>query len=282
MTLLVYILIPTIHLVIDIVTPTNRSQGFLFELDYGVNSQQYFYYLTIHSYIGTAIVCHLLVSCYTMFVMYAQHAYALFAIVSYQLRTVHTFHKSNLINVEDDRSFEKYRRTKFTLEEYEKLHDKLFACIQGHKNALKYSYFLESLFTKLMIFQLFFSVLCLSTTGIYTVLNINNVSAVIRNGTFAFAQVFYIFSICFPGQRLMDHSKEIYTATCEIMWYKLSKKSISLYKFLLARSLVSSKLTALKVVPLTMETFIMIIQTAMSYFTVLKSTIDTRNEETSF
>lgn len=83
MTLIIYLLIPTIHLAIDIVMPTNRSQDkdFLFELNYGVDNQEYFYYITIHSYMGTAVVGHLIVSCYTMYVMYTQHAYALFAIV---------------------------------------------------------------------------------------------------------------------------------------------------------------------------------------------------------
>ncbi|XP_076167797.1 uncharacterized protein LOC143146924 isoform X1 [Ptiloglossa arizonensis] len=273
MTLIIYLLIPTIHLAIDIVMPTNRSQDkdFLFELNYGVDNQEYFYYITIHSYMGTAVVGHLIVSCYTMYVMYTQHAYALFAIVSYQLKTVHVLDSSSLINLKDDYLFKKYEYTEFTPEEQLKVHNKLFICIQEHKNAIKYSDLLESLFMKSIFFQLFFNVLCISTTGVYTVMKIGNVGDMMRYGSFTLAQIIYIFSLCLPGQRLVNHSEQVYIATCEIRWHTFSKKSLSLYKFLLARSLVLSKITALKMAPLTMETFLM---TAMSYFTVLLSTND--------
>lgn len=82
-TLFVYLLLPTIPLIIDFITSSNHSQkrNFLFELDYGMDKQQYFYYISIHSYIGTAIVANLIASCDTMYMLYAQHAYALFAIV---------------------------------------------------------------------------------------------------------------------------------------------------------------------------------------------------------
>lgn len=82
-TLLVYLILPTIPLVTNFIIPSNHSQkkSFLYELDYGVDKQKYFYYISIHSYVGTAVVANLISSCDTTYMLYAQHAYALFAIV---------------------------------------------------------------------------------------------------------------------------------------------------------------------------------------------------------
>ncbi|CAK9814839.1 Odorant receptor 4 [Anthophora plagiata] len=274
MTLLIYLLLPTIPVVIDVIIPSNHSQerNFLYKLDYGVDSQQYFYYISIHSYVGTAVVANLIVACDTTYMLYSQHAYALFAIVCYQLKTVHILDTGNLINLKNSYLLEKYKNIELLPEEQKAVCTKLFNCIKEHQNAIEYSNVLESLFTKSILSQLFCNITCLSITGVETVMKVGNVGDMIRFGLFTFAQAVHIFFICLPGQRLVNHSEQVYAAACEVMWYTLPKKCHSLYKFLLARSSKSSKITAYKVAPMTMETFLAIIQTAMSYFTVLLST----------
>ncbi|XP_076756507.1 odorant receptor 10 [Xylocopa sonorina] len=274
-TLLAYLTLPTISLVTDLIAPSNHSQekSFLFELDYGIDKHRYFYYLTAHSYLGTAMIANLMASCDIMYMLYAQHAYALFAIVSYQLKTLQILRTSGLINVQDNNcSFEQCKNADLFLREEKKIYQKLFRCIKEHQNAIEYSNLLDSLFAKSILVQLFFNVLTLSITGVETVLKLGNISEMTRFGPFMFFQVARIFFLCFPGQRLMNHSEQVYTAACEVMWYMLPKNSHNLYKFLLARSLKPSKITAFKMAPMTMETFLSIIQVAMSYFTVLLST----------
>ncbi|XP_043252532.1 odorant receptor 13a-like [Colletes gigas] len=265
------------NLVINIATPSNNSQHtvFLFELNYGVDTEKYFYYIIIHSYVGATIMGHLIVVCYTLYVLYAQHAFALFAIVSYQLKTIHILDANNFINLKDDNWLKKYEYVEFTPEEHKMVYEKLFFCIQEHQNALKYAKDLESLFMKSIFFQLFFNCLTLSATSVCTVRKLGNVAETIRYGSVSIAQITYIFSLCLPGQRLMNHSEDVYAATYETMWYKFSKKTVSLYKILLIRCLIPSKLTAFKMAPLTMETFLTVIRAVMSYFTVLLSANET-------
>ncbi|XP_043587206.1 odorant receptor 13a-like [Bombus pyrosoma] len=273
-TVVAYITIPAISLLIDFIIPSNHSEekSFPIELDYGVDTQQYFYYLFIHSYMTIAMIANLIASCDTTYMLYAQHGCALFAIVSYELRTVHILDASSLINLKDYRLLESYKNTELLPEEEKKICTKLFLCIKEYQNAIRYCNLVESLFAKSIFVQLFFNVVCLSIAGVETVMKLGNAADTIRFGSFTFAQAAHIFVLCLPGQRLLNHSEEVYNAACEAMWYIFPKRCRNLYKFLLARTLVFSKITAFKVATMSMETFLAIIQTAMSYFTVLLST----------
>ncbi|CAL7941615.1 unnamed protein product [Xylocopa violacea] len=273
-TLLVYITLPAISLVTNVIAPSNHSEekSFLFELDYGVDKERYFYYLFVHSYLGTATVANLIASCHTMYMIYAQHAYALFAIISYQLKTIHILDTNDLIDVEDCDLLEKYENINLLWGQQKKIYQKVFTCIKEHQNAIKYSDLVESLFTKSLLVQLLCIVLCLTVTGVETVLKVGNIGDMMRFGSFTLAQTVHIFFLCLPGQRLMNHGEQVYAAACEVAWYMLPKKCHKLYRFLLSRSSTPNRITAFRMVSMSMETFLAIIRTAMSYFTVLLST----------
>ncbi|KOX74907.1 hypothetical protein WN51_13468, partial [Melipona quadrifasciata] len=244
-------------------------------LDYGVDMDQYFYYLFIPVYASMLMIANVVASYDNTYMLHVQHTYALFAIVSYKLKTI--LDTVNLINLKNDRSFEKYNNMEL-LPVGTKIFRKLVLCIKEHQNAIElvillYSNLVESLFTKSILAQLFCSVVCLSIAGVETVLNLDDADYVMRFGGLALAQVIHIFALCLPGQRLLNHSEEVHAAACEIMWYMLPKNCINLYTFLLARTMVFNKITAFKLAVMSMETFLAIIQTAMSYFTVLLSVI---------
>ncbi|XP_043518606.1 odorant receptor 13a-like [Frieseomelitta varia] len=272
-TVVAYITIPAVSLTFDLIRPSNYSQekSFPIELDYGVDTQQYFYYLFVHSYVTIAIIANLIASCDTTYMLYAQHAYALFAIVSFELRTVHILDTNVLMKLKDRRLLEMRKNIELLSGEQKQMHSKLFLCIKEHQNAIKYSKLVESLFTKSIFAQLFFNVVCLTIAGVETVMKLGNAADMIRFGSFTFAQAIHIFVLCLPGQRLLNHNEEVHAAACEAMWYIFPKNCHNTYKFLLARTSAFSKITALKMATMSMETFLAIIQSAMSYFTVLSS-----------
>ncbi|XP_050470066.1 uncharacterized protein LOC126863698 [Bombus huntii] len=274
-TVLAFLLGPTISLVIDLIVPSNHSKekSLPVIVDYGVDTQQYFYYVFIPVYIAIFIVAMVISTSYSAYMLYVQHACALFAIVSYQLRTIHILDTSSLINLKDHHLLEKYKNVELSQEEKEKIFRKLLLCIKEHKNAIRYSNLVESLFAKFILAQMFFHIICLSIGGVGTVLNLGNTDEMTRFGSLALAQAIHIFILCLPGQRLLNHSEEVYVATCEVVWYMLPKKFHSLYMLLIARTMKFSKITAFKMAVMSMETFLAIIQTTMSYFTMLLSTI---------
>ncbi|XP_033315771.1 uncharacterized protein LOC117214049 [Bombus bifarius] len=273
-TVLAFLLGPTISLVIDLIQSNHSKEKSLpVIVDYGVDTQQYFYYVFIPVYIAIFIVAMVISTSYSAYMLYVQHACALFAIVSYQLRTIHILDTSSLINLKDHRLLEKYKNVELSQEEKEKIFRKLLLCIKEHKNAIRYSNLVESLFAKFILAQMFFHIICLSIGGVGTVLNLGNTDEMTRFGSLALAQAIHIFILCLPGQRLLNHSEEVYVATCEVVWYMLPKKFHSLYMLLIARTMKFSKITAFKMAVMSMETFLAIIQTTMSYFTMLLSTI---------
>ncbi|KAK1124779.1 hypothetical protein K0M31_006139 [Melipona bicolor] len=271
-TCVAYVLLPTISLVIDEILSSNHSEGKSFPvvLDYGVDMDQYFYHLFIPVYASMLMIANVVASYDNTYMLHVQHTYALFAIVSYKLKTI--LDTVSLINLKNDRSFEKYNNMEL-LPIGTKIFRKLVLCIKEHQNAIEYSNLVESLFTKSILAQLFCSVVCLSIAGVETVLNLDDADYVMRFGGLALAQVIHIFALCLPGQRLLNHGEEVHAAACEIMWYMLPKNCLNLYTFLLARTMVFNKITAFKLAVMSMETFLAIIQTAMSYFTVLLSVI---------
>ncbi|KAK1124778.1 hypothetical protein K0M31_006138 [Melipona bicolor] len=265
-----YILLPTVSLVI-VSSNHSESKSFPVVLDYGVDMDQYFYHLFIPVYMSMLMVPNVVISYDNTYILYVQHICALFAIVSYKLKTVHILDVNSLIDLKNDRLFEKYSNIELLSMEEKKIFRELVLCIKEHQNALKYSDLVELLFTKSILAQLFGNVICLSIAGVETVLNLDNAGDVMRFGPVAVAQVIHIFVLCLPGQILLNHSEELHAAACETMWYILPKNCLNLYKFVLARSTMFSKITAFKLAVMSMETFLAIIQAAMSYFTVLLS-----------
>ncbi|XP_050599768.1 odorant receptor 13a-like [Bombus affinis] len=270
-TITAFVLIPTVSLINELINHS-EERSLPIEIDYGIDIQEYFYYLFIPLYISMFIVPHVIASCDSTYLLYVHHASALFAIVSYELKTIHIFDTSSLINLKDYNLLEKYKNVELSPDEQKKIFKKLLFCIRRHQNAIRYSNLVESFFTKSILAQMFCNVVSLSIGGVETVLNLGNTRNVMRFGALALAQAIHIFILCFPGQTLLNHSEEVYAAACEVVWYIFPKRCHNLYMFLLTRTMVFNKITAFKLSVMSMETFLSIIQTAMSYFTVLMST----------
>ncbi|KAK9300620.1 hypothetical protein QLX08_006769 [Tetragonisca angustula] len=265
-----YVLLPTVSLVIDEIVSSNHSEGKSFPvvLDYGVDMEQYFYHLFIPVYASMLMIANAVASYDNTYMLHVQHTSALFAIVSYKLRTL----LDSLINLKNDRLIKKYN-IELSLADKEEIFKKLMLCIKEHQNAIECADLVESLFSKSILVVQCCSVITLTIGGVETVLNLDDADYVMRFGGLALSQVIHIFVLCLPGQRLLNHSEEVHAAACEMMWYILPENCLNLYKFLLARTMVFNKITAFKLAVMSMETFQTIIQTAMSYFTVLLSLI---------
>ncbi|KAL6441761.1 hypothetical protein ACFW04_003688 [Cataglyphis niger] len=74
-----------------------------------------------------------------------------------------------------------------------------------------------------------------------------------------------------PGQRLMDHSINVFDKTYRSHWYAFSLKSKKLLRILLYRSIVPCTLTASKIYVMSMANYSTVVQTAMSYFMTFSS-----------
>ncbi|KAL0108535.1 hypothetical protein PUN28_015214 [Cardiocondyla obscurior] len=86
---------------------------------------------------------------------------------------------------------------------------------------------------------------------------------------YVIGQLIHLFFLSFEGQRLIDHSLEIRDKMYSSFWYKASMKLQKLVMMVMMKSLQPSFLSAGKIYIFSLQSFTMILQTSMSYFTVL-------------
>ncbi|XP_018360005.1 PREDICTED: odorant receptor 4-like [Trachymyrmex cornetzi] len=88
---------------------------------------------------------------------------------------------------------------------------------------------------------------------------------------YVLGQLFHLFCLCFEGQKLIEHSiqtcDKIYSST----WYEVSMRSQKLIVMVMMKSVRPSFLSAGKIYIFSLESFTTVLQTSMSYFTVLAS-----------
>ncbi|XP_025161838.1 odorant receptor 22c-like [Harpegnathos saltator] len=98
----------------------------------------------------------------------------------------------------------------------------------------------------------------------------NNIE-VIRYALYVIAQLVHLFVFCWEGQRLIDHSLQIRDKIYNCSWYEIPVKSRKLMLHVITKSLQSNTLSASRIFIFSLQGFTTVLQTSMSYFTVLSS-----------
>ncbi|KAL0108583.1 hypothetical protein PUN28_015218 [Cardiocondyla obscurior] len=99
----------------------------------------------------------------------------------------------------------------------------------------------------------------------------SNILQTIRYTLYVFGQLIHLFFLSFEGQKLIDHSLQIREKIYNSCWYKVSVKSQKLITLVMIKSLRLSYLSAGKIYIFSLESFTTVLQTSMSYCTVLAS-----------
>ncbi|XP_029677027.1 odorant receptor 13a-like [Formica exsecta] len=85
------------------------------------------------------------------------------------------------------------------------------------------------------------------------------------------AQLFHLFCFSFQGKKLIDHSLNICDKIYNSAWYEIPVKEQKLLLITMRKSTRASTVTACKIYVFSLQNFTMVLQTAVSYFTVLAS-----------
>ncbi|XP_043483947.1 uncharacterized protein LOC122512272 [Leptopilina heterotoma] len=121
----------------------------------------------------------------------------------------------------------------------------------------------------LLVFAL--SVVDLSITGVQYVLSAKNPEAGLRFGVYAACQVFHIFLLTLPTQHLLDNSINFSSCIYQSNWYSLSSETKKLLLIIMERGVRPTTFVVGRIFILSFQFFTRILQTSMSYFTVLMS-----------
>ncbi|XP_011686082.1 PREDICTED: putative odorant receptor 85d [Wasmannia auropunctata] len=114
-------------------------------------------------------------------------------------------------------------------------------------------------------------VVTLSITLLQIVLLFHDIMEVVRSVAYVIGQVIHLFCFSLQGQKLIDHSVQMRDKIYNSSWYEIPVKSQRLLLYVMRRSLEPNFLSAGKIYVFSLRSFATVIQSSMSYFTVLAS-----------
>ncbi|XP_025262491.1 odorant receptor 13a isoform X1 [Camponotus floridanus] len=262
-----FLSIPLIPKILDVVIPLNQSRPFIYVLegDWGVDKEKYYYPIMLHCYLAIIVGTRCLVNIDTMYVVCVLHGCSLFNAIGIRLENI--LSKAKLMQHEQIMSLEYAVIKEYYSEDYHEM----IACLKKHQLAIKYIYMLDSTFKHATFLILFLNVMILSLVGLQLINKFGQTQEVIRFGCIVMGSITHLLSMCLPGQLLLDRSIEIFDKAYSAQWYMFSLKTTKLLSILLHRSLVPCTLSAANMYIMSMTTFSSVMQTAMSYFTTFLS-----------
>ncbi|XP_071651080.1 uncharacterized protein [Temnothorax longispinosus] len=274
-TLISYLLIPLIPRILDIVIPLNESRplAYIYQAEYRVDEEKYYYLIIFHTYIVSTITTTILFTVDTTYIVCTLHACSLFTAISWRLENI-----IGEADTKSDNNEKIYTGMHYHLEIFAEKHGsanndyrELIMCLKKHQLALEHVKTLDSIFTHATFILLSLNVLILSVIGIQLINNLTHTEEVIRYGFITFAAFIHLVCMCIPGQLLIDRSTDVFDKAYGSSWYTFSVKSKKLLRVLLYRSLAPCTLTAGKMFVMSMTMCSSVMQTAMSYFTAFLS-----------
>ncbi|XP_011704772.1 PREDICTED: odorant receptor 43a-like [Wasmannia auropunctata] len=77
------------------------------------------------------------------------------------------------------------------------------------------------------------------------------------------------FLYCGAGELVTEHCNAVYRAVCDLEWYKLESRKARSLILLMIRAGYPFRITAGKIIPLTMATFCSILKSSTGYISFL-------------
>ncbi|KAM0729106.1 Odorant receptor 22c [Formica fusca] len=244
---------------LDIVFSLNTSHPIMlvYPAYYFVNEEQYFYYIYCHMIVSAILALAGVIAHDCMLFAYIEHICGLFAVIGFRFeRTLykHNNVKKMMINHLDD----VYCKN-------------IVFAIHAHRETLQFATLLENTFTLSFAIQMLIVTVGMSITLVQLSMQFHNFAEATKYILFLGGQLFHLFCYSFEGQKLINHSSETCDKIYNGSWYEIPVSAQRLLLMVMRKSVEASTLTAGKIYIFSLENFTTVLQTSMSYFTVLSS-----------
>ncbi|XP_012531307.2 odorant receptor 13a isoform X2 [Monomorium pharaonis] len=252
-----YVSISLIPKVLDVVLPLNKSRPIImpYESYYFVDSEKYFYHIFLHIGVSLAILVPAVLAHDCLLLTYIEHACSIFAVTGFRLEAVSRNSHNNSMN---NGSHSVYN-------------PKIAVSVYAHWRALRFAELLEDIFCISFVVQMMLVIITLTVTLLYVALQMDEVVQALRMSGFVGTQTTHLFCYCLQGQRLIDHSVRIREKIYNSSWYNIPAKSQRLLLYVMKRSMQPNFLSAGKIFVFSLKSFTTVLQSSVSYFTVLSS-----------
>ncbi|XP_006608958.1 uncharacterized protein LOC102677828 isoform X1 [Apis dorsata] len=253
-----FLVIPTIPPILNIIAPLNVSRGreFIYPTYYFVDEEKYYYPILTHMIAVILVLSSVYLACDTNLVQIVHHGCALLAISGYHFKHAVNdvkFCDGYYIDASMDETYVKIRQS-----------------IKAHKTAVEYVDKIDA--CHIHYFLVVIGMIVLAFTG--TFLKLSTMEVGIRFFTFCaytIAQLIHLFFLTIMGQFLINANEETFKTIYEAHWYNGSSKMQSLYVLVLRKCLSPPKLTGGGFVALNLDSFVQILKASFSYYTVFRS-----------
>ncbi|XP_008549290.1 odorant receptor 67a-like [Microplitis demolitor] len=263
-TLLIFITDPVLPIIINIISKSNDSVAFKFcvPMQFIIfDEEKYYWLLSSLSNICIIFIINVIVCCDVIFITFVQHVCGIFAVVGFRLE-----HSPS-----DTISHDLLEGTRFSINSQDIYYKYVVSCIRDHRRALEFAELIESTFAISFGIVVGLNLPLMSITGVQILTQSNSMQGTMKYIMFTGAQILHLFFDCYMSQKLTDMSSQIQHSIAKANWYENSAKSRKLLILMTLRSQVPCKLTAGKIMELSIENFGMMMKTAGSYFTVFMS-----------
>ncbi|XP_025161835.1 odorant receptor 22c [Harpegnathos saltator] len=248
---------------LDVVLPLNESRPLVMPHPayYFVDDREYFYYIFWYSTLTWEITVLGVIAHDCLLVTYIEHVCGIFAIVGVNTRR---FRFERLSCERSEPATNVRARPEVSY------HKRIMFSVQAHRRAICFAQLLEDTFSLTLALQIAIITVLMSITLLQITLQVNDVIELIRYILYVVAQLIHLFCLSFEGQKLMDHSLQTREKIYNSPWYEVPVKTQKMLLFMMRRSIQPSFMSA-GIYIFSMENFSKILQTSMSYFTVLAS-----------
>ncbi|KAK2584511.1 hypothetical protein KPH14_006882 [Odynerus spinipes] len=228
-----------------------------FRVQYGVDPNKYYYEIVVHCYITVVAHMGILCSMNLIYILFIQHSCGLFAVIGYKLKRLGVEE-----NLKTSLNIKKKNDTDYWT---------ALECLRRHIQAIEFSEFVEGTFSTCLLCTMGVHVIGLAVAGFQILLHTDDFNELVRYICLCTSVVIQLFWECWQAQLLLDYSNVPYECAIESEWYNTSTRCKKILVLIMVRSLRPCKITAGKMITLSIETFSSVLRTSMSYFTVLQS-----------
>ncbi|KAL6268705.1 hypothetical protein P5V15_001833 [Pogonomyrmex californicus] len=269
--LMCFIMTPMISPVLDIIVPHNetRTRSLAFDLDYGIDLQTHWLWLWLHSSMTSMATIINIIGADLMYVTLTIHGCCLFAIVRYKLE-----HVADSIKKHTMQSFENHNHNVKYYDERLKWKEQVAIvkeCVINHQRAINSVQLLHCIYTWGFLTILSLNLINTSISAVQLLSKLFQWDEMAMCIMFICGQLIHLFFLSLMAQYLLDQSSNVHESTYSCLWYNMPTKVQKDIVLILIRSRIPCKLMAGKLFVMSLENFCTIVQTAMSYFTVLAS-----------
>ncbi|XP_039302506.1 odorant receptor 13a-like [Solenopsis invicta] len=245
--------------ILDVVFPLNTSRRIIlpYPAYYFVDDDQYFYYIYLHMLVASTVAMTGLIAHDSMFFVYIEHICGLFAVVGFRFEHVSYIRNNtdkDLIYCSND-----------------KYYKNVASSIHAHQQILQFAKLLENTFMIAFTVQLLIITIGLSVALLQLSAQLHDLPEATRYVVMVIAELLHLFCLSYQGQQLINHSLETCVKIFRSSWFNIPVKEQKLLLFAMKKSMEPNVVTAGKLYVFSLQSFTRVVQSSVSYFTLLSS-----------